>query len=213
MHESERDRLREEARRDFMRGERKYRKAMQEMKEARHRHEYPGAAACFPARTMVHTPSGLRDIADLSGGDTVLALSSDGTVSRRSILRVRKHNRRRIDAIGMSTGAMLRTTSGHSFSLGGRWTRAADLKCSDEILGVDGRGAVLPVKVASIEIGVAFEPVFNLIVDEDFTFLVNGIVAHSFSYWRRPRMAWWRLRAGISAFAQNTGSRLTGACS
>ncbi|WP_353269305.1 Hint domain-containing protein [Gemmatimonas sp.] len=216
MPESDREREREQVRREFRLGEEKYREAMQRMKEARSRREDPREApahGCFPARTMVHTPAGRRDIADLSKGDAVLALSSDGAISVRSILSVSKHNRSRIDAIRLSSGTVLRTTAAHSFCRRGCWIRAADLNCSDEILGVDGRGSVCPVRVSSIEHGVAVEPVFNLIVDQDFTFLVEGVIAHSFSYWRRSRMVWWRLRVAMGAVAAAPDSRLTIACS
>jgi hypothetical protein len=35
------------------------------------------------------------------------------------------------------------------------------------------------------------EEVFNLIVEGEFSFVANGVVAHSFSYFRALRILWW----------------------
>jgi hypothetical protein len=137
----------------------------------------PTTGNCFAAGTPVHTPGGLREIQTLRAGD--LVLTRDGPRSRvtGSILSVHQSTAPQTLRL-ILRGEVVVTTEGHPFWRQGRgWTRAGDLKPSDEILTGDG-----PIQVTAIEVG-GDETVWNLRVDDGASFFVGrlGLLVHDIS--------------------------------
>jgi hypothetical protein len=70
---------------------------------------------------------------------------------------------------------------------------AKHLRNGDEISTVDADGtACKQTIIHSIKSDPA-APVFNLVIADNFTFVASNSVVHSFTYFRRLRMMYWRL--------------------
>lgn len=152
-----------------------------------------GGTNCFPRGTLVATPDGLRDISSLKEGEQVIAFDPESGMARaRRILKKRCHKRACLWTLQFSEGAALRTTSAHCFWVDGRWTKASNLRAGATVTSVED-GTLQSRVIVRSEASDDREPVFNLIVKGEFTFTADGVLAHSFSYFRGPRMLIWRL--------------------
>lgn len=161
---------------------------------------YWGPPTCFPAGTLIKTPTGFLDIASASKGDWVLAFDPYGAVLRpRRILKVCHHGKQRVWEIRFADGSSLRTTASHSLSVAEGWKRVRHLRAGDIVRCLDATGEFVGRRVVCSSSTAAVEEVFNLIVGEDFTFVADGVVAHSFSYFRRLRAMGWTVYAAITA--------------
>lgn len=157
---------------------------------------------CFPQGALVSTPSGLRDIALLQEGESVLSFEAGSPLPRaRRILRKITHGPHRLWELRFDDGALLRTTASHSFEAGGKWIKARDIVPGASITSLEGgrRSSKVVLRSQAAE---AVEPVFNLIVEGDFTFVVDGVLAHSFTVLRRLRVFLWRV---VGAMTEGSG--------
>ncbi len=144
---------------------------------------------CFPAGTLIATPSGGIDIASMKVGDLVLAFDPRRSVLRsRRILDVRKHEKNTIWEMVFTDGNRLRTTASHSFCVSGTWKQARHIVASDCLNSIHASGRITTRQVASSFSTTEVEEVFNLIVDGDFSFVADGVMAHSFTHFRLLRM-------------------------
>lgn len=163
-----------------------------------------GGSSCFPRGTMIDTPHGARDIAEISTGDAVLSFCRRcGRVREREVIKVVRHAESAIWVLRLDDRS-IRTTRTHSFLTESGWRRAGQLRSGMTIRLHNSQAATI---TASGEVSET-EPVYNLIVEGDFTYIADGAVAHSFSYLRSFRMLMWstmfnvlrhaRLRRGIA---------------
>jgi hypothetical protein len=148
-------------------------------------------SGCFPAGTKVETPYGTRDIARLSTGDFVLAVDLQTSRTRkRKILKIDVHHSNRIWALTFSDGSAVRTTAAHSFLVAGKWEKASRIYIGDT-LAVSSADGLSEKTVISSEATESMEPVYNLIVEGDFNFIADGVLAHSFTRLRAVKIAIW----------------------
>lgn len=137
-------------------------------------------SGCFPYQTKIRTPSGPRFIGDISGGDLVFAFDPvrKRLVSRRVIKRI-DHEPMRIVELRVIGDAKLFVTESHRVLTKRGFVPVSDLVMG-ESLHIHGDGlscAVVDRVIATDRI----EAVFNLVVADDFSFVAEGFVAHSFT--------------------------------
>lgn len=163
---------------------------------------------CFPAGTQISTPSGLRSIESLKKGDFV---SSPSLKKRENttckILGIHENQDCLVWEITLENGKVIRTTRSHSFFDGSRWLRAVDLKISGQILTMDPISGRNYQKIKKSEETTSAEPVYNLIVEKNFTYLADGVAAHSFSYFRGPRMFYWTILGNLALLKEPSASK------
>lgn len=149
---------------------------------------------CFPAGTLIETPDGLRDIASLNEGDVVFAFDlARNTLRARRILKACKFGKKQIWEIAFTDGSRLRTTPSHSLRVAQAWKQAGHLREGDLVCSFDPSGEMEHRQVAYSSPTNDVEEVFNLIVEGEFSFVADGVVAHSFSHFRAVRSLLWTI--------------------
>lgn len=156
-----------------------------------------GGGSCFPSDADVMTPTGWRKISNLSSGDRVIAIDREGRRHSRQVLRVREYRPAPILEVRTS-GESVAVTPSHSLLTECGWRRVADLRQGDALLQIAGDHSLQRVTVQSVNATGRFEPVFNLVVESDYTFVVRGCLAHSFSYLRLVRIFAWEAKQRIA---------------
>lgn len=133
---------------------------------------HPG---CFPAGTLVATPSGLREIQTIRKGEMVTLVTSEGTATTGAVEDLFTTPNRLIEvrtdggtATTTDTQPLCRTTGG--FALAG------DLKPDDTIWRWEN-GERKAVTVKEVSSPVREAEVFNLVVGKDKVFIAGGFLA------------------------------------
>ena len=159
-----------------------------------------GGGGCFSAGTSILTPSGIRDIASLLPGDIVFGVNcKDGTLQPKPVLKVIRHRDNWIWELALQNGSKVKTTSIHSFKSGAKWLKASNIKPGDVVQTANKFGRLEEQWVVrSCALSVA-EDVYNLIVKDNFTFVADGFVAHSFTYFRSMRMHFWSVASLLAS--------------
>jgi hypothetical protein len=149
-----------------------------------------GGGSCFPAGTLIATPIGDLDIATLGSGDLVTAFHErSGTSESRRILRKRLHRGVQLWTMHFDDGSTIRTTRAHSFLVDGAWTKASGIVPGSKIQFITGiRKRCMAVEQHEADHAA---DVYNLIVESEYTFIADGAIVHSFSYFRRLRKLAW----------------------
>ena len=133
---------------------------------------HPG---CFPRGTLVHTPTGTREIQTVKAGETVTIISADGTPTSGAVESVFETCNKLLD---LTTDAgTLRTTETQPLCLtAGGFAEAGRLKAGDQIWtwANDRRTAATVKEVKAVD-GTA--AVFNLVVGTDKVFVAGGVLA------------------------------------
>jgi hypothetical protein len=145
---------------------------------------------CFPKGTKVLTPNGLVDISVLIKGDLVISINKNGEKVTNHIVKYIKHNGNQIWEILLSNGSVIRTTRIHSFQVYGKWKKASNIVKGETIKDFINNKEL---KVISSSITIEKEDVYNLIVDNNYNFIANSIVAHSFTRFRIGRVIFWSI--------------------
>jgi hypothetical protein len=152
-----------------------------------------GPAGCFPADTSIATPHGSRPIGDVLAGTWVLGFDQrTSTLVPARVLARRVYRRGRVWTIPVDSPASpgVRTTRWHPFLTPRGFVRAHALRAGDRLLDADGRW----LTVSSVSASATRTTVYNLITDNDHTYVAAGVVVHSFAFLRTLRTAWYRLR-------------------
>jgi tetratricopeptide (TPR) repeat protein len=131
---------------------------------------------CFGAGTLVHTIDGPRAIESIQVGDRLLAQdTSSGTLGFQPVLAIHHTKMAGTVRVAFDGAEPLIATGIHRFwKAGNGWAMARDLKPGDRIRAL---GSVVEVK--SVD-AAASQPVYNLDVAQDHTFLVGkkGLLVH-----------------------------------
>lgn len=190
--------------REFQRSQQELRnKQKQEQRKVekqRYESAVRGKRGCFPAGTLITTAQGDLDIAAVREGDFVTALDSHRRVAKsRRVLRVLKHNHCRIWCIRFADGQVMRTTAIHCFLVGTSWVQARYLREGHLVSTVSSSGEVAFRRVLQSISTDEVEDVYNLVVEDNFTFLAEGAVAHSFTHFRSFRTSYWKIRLALAS--------------
>lgn len=158
-----------------------------------------GTNSCFPASAAVMVPGGSKPIGEIAAGEMVLAVDGRGNCMPRRVLRALRHPPADTVTISLSTGRSLVVTPNHSVWVNGRLEQAGHVRPGDAIrVRLDG-GVLGVAVVESACIRPGSEAVCNLVVEQDFTFVVEGVIAHSFTRFRMARTVYWTVWVAIAA--------------
>ena len=143
----------------------------------------------------------------ISGGMRIRSFdSSSGSLDPRRVIKRLDHAHSTLWRVVFDDGAVLRVTRGHSLRAETGWKRADALVPGDNVQALkEGRLAKRSViEVAELS---ESEPVYNLVVERDFTFIPEGVVVHSFTRCRTAQVAFWICRGVLQRFAERFFSR------
>lgn len=139
------------------------------------------SGSCFPGDVRVWTPTGPRRIDDVVVGSQII--SFDPSARRfvaRPITGVLTHPGAHVCHLEFSSRrAPLRTTANHSFLTERGWLRADRLVRGDRLVA---NGSAPEARVETVKFSMSVEPVYNLITAGEHTFVVEGVVAHNFTF-------------------------------
>lgn len=133
---------------------------------------HPG---CFPARTIVNTPSGPREVQTIRAGDTVTLIEADGRATSGPVVAVFDTCNELVEV--RTDGGTLTTTAKQPLCLGSGGCKPAGELASGDVIWRwvnDERKAVTVNEVVATGRHVA---VYNLVVGEGKVFVANGFLA------------------------------------
>ena len=146
--------------------------------------------SCFPKGTMVLTPIGKKEISKLNEGDYVVSIGKDKKTYTSKILKVKSYTNKPLWTIVFNDGTSLKTTASHSFLIENRWIKSLNIKQGD-IVSCYINGKIISKEVVSSSEIALEDDVYNLYIENNFNFIADGVMAHSFSYFRLTRMTLW----------------------
>gem|GEM_PF-4118132 len=157
--------------------------------------------ACFPKGTHIITPEGSKDISILTKGDYVISIGDDKKAHVNRILKVKTHRNTRLWSIKFNDGSSIKTTSHHSFNCKNQWVKSKDLIPGDTICCYEHNQIINKTVAISNEMNES-EGVYNIYIEGDFNFIADGVLAHSFSYFRVFRTFLWSIYSLIYKLKQ-----------
>lgn len=164
-----------------------------------------GRSGCFPASTLVLTPTGPRPILEISAGEMVVSLDPQtGERFHRRVVRRKDYMKAQLWEIvtdGRSTP--ITTTRHHLFLTQRGWVQARRLRSGDELQTASS----LHAKVVDVWKTEVLAPVHNLITEGEHTFIADGCIVHNFAYCRALR-TWLHQRWESLSAKRLRGSRL-----
>jgi hypothetical protein len=146
-----------------------------------------GGGTCFPGYTRVQPPSGLQNLSDLKKGDIVLSLDKQGVMSTQTILKKIKHLPTPIVTV-ITNNNSFDVTTVHAIKTKRGYLRVNQLKQGDTIYETSKSGQQIENCFIQVKNNGEVKPFYNLIISETYTFLPQGCIAHSFSYFRTTRV-------------------------
>jgi len=173
----------------------------------------PVNSSCFPKGTMVLTPIGNKEISRLNEGDYVISIGSNNKTYTSKILKVKSYTNKPLWSITFSDGTSIETTASHSFLVKNKWVKSSNIE-QGYIVSCYINGKIISKEVISSYSIESTDDVYNIYVENNFNFIADGVMAHSFSYFRLTRMTLWSiysviynlLNEGFSNF-NNLGSK------
>jgi len=140
-------------------------------------HNKGGGGGCFPAGTMIRTPSGQTPIERLSAGEKVRAVNPEGGMVDTGVEKLFA-TRSAVITIETDHGA-LRTTPEHPVGLpGGIFLEAGKLRPGQKVLILND-GVLNPAAVIRTSTQEREEVVYNLSVSLPHTFLAGNFLVHN----------------------------------
>lgn len=156
---------------------------------------------CFTFHTPVMTPYGWKAIGEIQKGELVQAIGTRGKLSFRPVLAVKTRAPKTIWQVS-SELKTFEATGAHSVLTENGWQRIDRLK-TDDFLKFLINNETITVPVLNVSKTEKIQPVFNLIVSGDYTFVVDGCLAHSFTAFRYTRMVMSELKAWVGERLQS----------
>jgi predicted lipid-binding transport protein (Tim44 family) len=140
-------------------------------------HNKGGGGGCFPAGTMIRTPSGRIPIEKLSAGDRVRAANPEGGMVEAGVEKLFA-TRSAVLTVETDRGT-LRTTPEHPVGLpGGIFLEAGKLRPGQKVL-IFNEGSFNPAIVLGISKQEREETVYNLSAGPPHTFLADNFLVHN----------------------------------
>lgn len=158
--------------------------------------------SCFPAGTKVLTNLGRRRIEEISVGEYVVSINPiTGQKQICRVLKSLKHDPCEIVQLGFSNGTSLRTTATHSFRSDNSWKAVFSMVVGDTMSFFGTDNGLSSKTISSITMTGKSESVYNLITENQHTFLAEGAIAHNFTYFRKTRSTYWRILSIFQKFS------------
>jgi hypothetical protein len=140
--------------------------------------ELVAAFGCFTAATPVATPSGLRPIADIQTGDTVMSYNHTAQRTEpRVVANLKNYAAKALVILSLSTGQQIEATPTHPFFANGRYTPASQLAPGDTLTAPNGHKVLLQA-VQPLD---TVATVYNLTVAHNSNYFVGnpGVLVHN----------------------------------
>lgn len=160
-------------------------------------HNNSSTAACFPKGTQILTPDGTKDISELKAGDFVVSLNKNKKTCISKVLKVKNYSNKVLWSIKFNDKSLIETTSSHSFLVGNEWVKSCNIHSGDSLSYYNNGHIVNKIVTSSTEIPLSTH-VYNIYVENNFNFIANGMITHSFSYFRLIRMALWSIYSTLT---------------
>lgn len=146
---------------------------------------------CFPKGTKILSENNVGIcISLLNEGDKVISVDGTNTLKLEKILKINKFKDRLIWELKLRNGKKIRTTQSHSFLTGKGWKKASEISKGSYLVFYEEGKYVQDMVISSLEVG-DYEDVYNLIVGKNYTFVADGVVSSSFTYFRVLRKFFW----------------------
>ena len=152
-----------------------------------------GKSGCFPINTMILTNNGEKCISEIKNGDMIYSYDSDHNRSIKKVLKINMFTNRKIWFLIFSDGTKIQTTHTHSFFNGKKWVKSSDLSKNDQILFAN---KIYKKITKSYETNKK-ENVYNLIVEDNYTYIANNILSNSFSHFVMIQKLYWNIYSFI----------------
>ena len=141
--------------------------------------------SCFPGYAHVMTPTGVKAIKDLRVGDVVSSYEpKTRMITRRKITRVLEHKPEQVYRIRAGS-LYLDVTANHTLLTAAGWKTVSHLQPDDRLLHLS-HGRELEAGISWIS-PLNTQPVYNIFTEHEHNFIVDGFVAHNFTFLRRLR--------------------------
>ena len=158
-----------------------------------------GNSACFPGDAKILTPTGLVRLDTLKAGD--LVVSWQEAMQRwvdRPIKKVKAHGPKPIVCVHFADGRSLRVTRNHTIRTVEAWKRIDKLQVGDIVAPVSEDHS--EVRVVGVCLTSEVVPVYNLYCEGEYSFVADGVIAHSFTVLRETRTMLHRLADAMRAY-------------
>ena len=146
-----------------------------------------GKRGCFPYAALVETPYGPLHIGDLAVGQSVLSYN-DGQFIPRQIIKKIECPPMKVTKVEFDEGYPLRSTWNHVFLTDSGWRRLEKITVGTKLIRANGSSRTVKNVMVSNEC----KPVFNLYTVGEHNFVVDGCIAHNFSFLRSLRTLFYR---------------------
>ncbi len=169
------------------------------IRQEQERRQRESVTDCFPGDALVLTPRGYIRIDEVRKGDSVLSPDEEGILRPTHVNRIVSHRSHAVlKVVSQTQGLSFGATKRHPVETARGWVRIRDLKPGDSLTHIENNGSRVMHKVQRVEETRRVEPVYNIIVGGNHTYIVRGCVAHSFVYFRALRMLLSRIRRVVA---------------
>ena len=141
---------------------------------------------CFPLETLIDTINGKKALADISTGDWVASLAPNKEVEYQQVIKVIDYPSRTLNRVQTAYHDFY-VTGSHSLMTASGLKTVTQLQVGDQVLYYDENRQIKSTMISSNKVTSKTAPVRNLYVKEQFSFIASGVVAHSFTHFRRAR--------------------------
>ncbi len=155
-------------------------------------------SACFPGDAKIRTPKGLETLDSLRTGDLVVSWEKNtGKLVNHRVKKVVPYGVSPVIQVDLSDGRTVRVTGHHTIRTSKGWRKVSSLKAGDQIPSV--KDGLYEVRVLGIRHPGESVLVYNLYCEGAYNFVADGMIAHSFTALRTPRVAMNKVLDGLGA--------------
>lgn len=140
----------------------------------------PSSNTCFSGDTKVFTLSGLCRIDSIVKGQRILSLGNTSQAMMKNVIRVKKHETASVTAIHTKRRSF-NVTPNHTVQTTLGKSKVCNLQIDDHLVSMSSNGDFKTDRIIKIDVSTHSEPVYNLIIEDNYNFLVDGCVAYSFT--------------------------------
>ncbi len=160
--------------------------------------------SCFPGDARVLTARGYRRIDAVHKGDLVVSYSANSKPVLRPVTRRICGGTRSLSRVEFSDGSTITVTGRHSVMTLAGWRRIDQLRVGEVIACPEEPDRY----VQRIVLDASTAPVFTLYTAGEHNFMVEGVLAHNFTFARTLRTLWHRLFIDEPATGYAMGPRV-----
>ena len=158
-----------------------------------------GGGACFTKDSKVLTPSGPKDISKLRVGEKVLSIIN-GKTCIESIKKVIEYAPHVVYDYKLSNNDVISATEHHTILTENGWKQLKNIPTGSEIIIFDDHTKSNKTVTIEQKGNKRREPVYNLHTSGAHNFIVNGVIAHNFTFARKLRSTFHSLCEKLEVF-------------